>query len=262
MGIKHLAKTQFDNLEILNRDLLKLIALIFMMIWHTAAYFQLAEILEFNAVWDVLSAISLFAPPVFFFFVSQGYIYTHSKSKYALRLFVFAVITQVPFALVNYGTVFTLNILRNLNILFTLFAGFIAIIVWESGAKLATRLILIILIDALTAVLRCEWMFFGVLIILIMHIFREEPKKRTFCFAICNIIVNFALRGVTLYTLISPGFIAGTLSMFAGYFCATVLYNGKNSKFSTFAKWFFYIAYPIHFAIIYFLICFFDIYAA
>lgn len=258
MTIKQSENCKNNNLKVIDRDVIKYIAVIPMIIGHTVAYFQENGILNSNTVWIVLSAISLFAPPVFFFSISDGYIYTRSKKQYALRLLVFAVITQIPFALASYGTLFTLEAIGNLNIFFTLLAGLFAIILWESSAKLITRIIGVILIDALTVALGCEWMLFGVPIILGMHIFREKPKARFVWFVVCIVLNQYICWGMSIYTLISPGFITGTLTMLASYFFRTVFYNGKKGKHPVFAKWFFYTIYPLHFTVIYILILIFQ----
>lgn len=258
MTIKQSENCKKSNLKVIDRDVIKYIAVIPMIIGHMVAWFQENNILNSDTVWTVLAAIALFAPPVFFFSISDGYIFTRSKKQYALRLLIFAVITQIPFALASYGTLFTLEAIRNLNIFFTLLAGLLAIIVWESNAKLITRIIGIVLIDALTVVLGCEWMIFGVPIILGMHIFRDAPKKRFIFFAVCTIATQFITWGMNVFILLSSGFIAGTLSMFASYFFRTTFYNGKKGKHPVFAKWFFYIVYPLHFTVIYILIMIFQ----
>ena len=140
MTIKQFENSKIGNLKVIDRDVIKYIAVIPMIIGHMVAYFQESGFLSFGTVWTVLSAISLFAPPVFFFSISDGYIYTRSKNRYALKLLIFAVITQIPFALVSYGTIFTLDAIRNLNIFFTLLAGLFAIIVWESKSNLIIRI--------------------------------------------------------------------------------------------------------------------------
>ena len=110
--------------------------------------------------------------------------------------------------------------------------------------KLITRIIGIVLIDALTVVLGCEWMIFGVPIILGMHIFRDAPKKRFIFFAVCTIATQFITWGMNVFILLSSGFIAGTLSMFASYFFRTTFYNGKKGKHPVFAKCFFTLFIP------------------
>lgn len=54
--------------------------------------------------------------------------------------------------------------------------------------------------------------------------------------------------------VITPSFIVGTLSLLAGYFFRTVFYSGKKGKHPVFSKWFFYIVYPAHLALIYILV--------
>ena len=38
--------------------------------------------------------------------------------------------------------------------------------------------------------------------------------------------------------------------MLAAYACMTVFYNGRRGKYPTFAKWFFYVFYPLHYLLI------------
>lgn len=237
-----------NSIKVIDRDTIKYIAAVPMIIGHFVSAFTEHGLLESNTLWTVLTALSCFAPPVFFFSISDGYLYTRSKKQYALRLLVFAVITQVPFILLHYGTDFTLSDLRNLNVFFTLFAGLVAIIIWESKAKLSLRIAGVILIDMITFALECEWMIFGVPIILGLHIFRESPKKRFIFFAVCAVTMQYISWGMSIYILLSPGFITGTLSMLASYFFRTAFYNGKKGSHPVFAKWFFYIIYPLHLA--------------
>ena len=40
------------------------------------------------------------------------------------------------------------------------------------------------------------------------------------------------------------------LMFVAAYLCMTVFYNGRKGKHPTFAKWFFYCFYPLHYLVI------------
>lgn len=147
-----------------------------------------------------------------------------------------------------------MDALLNLNVFFTLLAGLLAIVLWESKLNLVLRIVGVVLIDGITYALCCEWMIFGVPIILALHIFENKPKIRFICFAVCIAAIEFITYGMTIDAFITPSFIAGTLSLLAGYFFRTVFYSGKKGKHPIFSKWFFYIVYPAHLALIYILV--------
>lgn len=242
------------NPKVINRDGIKYIAAVPMIIGHAVGYFVENGVLENNTLTMILTSLALFAPPIFFFSIADGYKYTSSRKKYALRLLLFAAASQIPFAILNCGTIFTLDALLNLNVFFTLLAGLLAIVLWESKLNLVLRIVGVVLIDGITYALCCEWMIFGVPIILALHIFENKPKIRFICFAVCIAAIEFITYGMTIDAFITPSFIAGTLSLLAGYFFRTVLYSGKKGKHPVFSKWFFYIVYPAHLALIYILV--------
>ena len=228
--------------------MMKYIAVIPMAIGHFMSYMHSAGVITDMSWWvKILTYCSLFAPVVFFFFITEGFKYTRSKKKYALRLLIFAVITQVSYCLVNNGTIVTKEFFLDLNVIFTLFFGLVSLIVWESGWKLPARIITVILIDVLTCVLGCEWMIFGVLIILGLHIFRDNSKIRFIWFFVSVFCLNFIMNGL----LLSMIFWIGLLFQLLAYFLMVKCYNGKRGKHPNIAKWFFYIFYPMHFVIIY-----------
>ena len=70
-----------------------------------------------------LNLIGRIAFPIFAFQIVQGYIHTHNVKKYALRLFAFACISQIPFML--FLSTFYDN--YYLNVFFKLFLGVICI---------------------------------------------------------------------------------------------------------------------------------------
>ena len=197
----------------------------------------------------ILSGLSLFCPPVMFFFVTDGYKYTRDRKKYALRLLLFAVITQ-PFDWLIFQPVYGW---RTTNVIFTLFFGLLAVICWESKFRLWKRILLVILCDAATVLINSDWLFFGVLFILFLHIFRDKPKQRLIAYtslALVHCLLNlFSLGKVSAFKLI-PYIIVMFAALMAAYFCMTTFYNGKKGRHPAFSKWFFYGFYPIHYLII------------
>lgn len=242
-----------DKLQVLDRDTVKLIAIVPMTIGHLLSYPEYFATMTDKPLWlHLLVQASLFAPPVFFFSIADGFKYTCSRKKYALRLLIFALITQISFTLANQGTLLTAQIFLNLNIIFTLLMSLAALIVWDSKLKLPIRIAAIVVLDAVTLLLQSEWMLFGILIVLGLHIFREKPKIRLIWFTVCAFCVEFISNGLSIYTLISPPFLFGMFFLLLSYFVMTVLCSGKKGKHPKFAKWFFYIFYPAHLLMIYF----------
>lgn len=92
-------------------DALKLIAIICMVVDHVGAVFFPHEIL--------FRMIGRMALPIFAYQLSQGATYTSNLNKYMLRLFIFAVVSQIPS--------FLLWDTMRLNIMFVLLASLVLI---------------------------------------------------------------------------------------------------------------------------------------
>lgn len=241
-----------NTLQIVNRDTLKYIAIVPMAIGHfTGSFFGAAVNPQESALLFLLTHMALIAPPIFFFFIAEGFRYTRSRKKYALRLLIFAVITQVPFCLSENGTLLTTDFFLNLNIFFTLFLGFVALVICDSEMNTAKKIALIVLLDAATVLLGSEWMLTGIPIIISMHIFRDKPAKRLLCFTACVAV----MLGVSYFSydpLMAAVYCAADLLfLMAGYFIVTVFYNGEKGKHPVFSKYFFYAFYPLHLLVIY-----------
>ena len=244
------------SLKVIDRDMMKYIAIFTMFIGHAVAWIHLMqhpgdEYATFNMPFGLMcvSFLSLICPPVMFFFIADGYKYTRDRKRYALRLFIFACITQ-PFDWLIFQP---LHGWRTFNVIFTLFFGLLAIMIWESKLKMWQRIVLIVLCDAVTLAMSSDWMLFGVLFILFLHIFRDRPKQRLIAYSVLtalHFLPNlFSLGKVPTANLLTG--IMVMISMFAlAYFAMTVLYNGKKGKHPVFAKWFFYAFYPLHYLVI------------
>lgn len=246
-------KPKIDH-KFINRDMLKYLAVIPMVIGHFCGYLS-EEILykDMNLAVFVLMQMSLFAPPIFFFFITEGFRYTRSRKKYAIRLLLFAFINQVPFCLANHGTLLTTDLFLNLNIVFTLFFGLISIMIWETKLNIFIRIPLIVLLDILTFILSAEWMIFGIPIMLGFHIFRDTPKRR-FLWFLSMITLHELMQSIFsfsgwFYTGLSA--LITFVAMMLAYYLLFNHYNGEKGKHPEFAKWFFYILYPVHLWLIY-----------
>lgn len=120
--------------------------------------------------------------------------------------------------------------------------------VWESHFRKWQRIVLIILLIVANYILMSDWIIFGPLFILLLHIFRDRPMARLIAFT--------ATAAVWMFLLIFTGgcvWIGGFINfgvVMLAYFCMTTFYNGRKGKHPVFAKWFFYAFYPLHYIII------------
>ena len=201
-----------------------------------------------------LNYIGRLAFPIFAFQISEGYSHTKSLKKYFLRLFLFALISQAPFALFR-STYFKSF---SLNVFFTLFLGLATITVFDMFHKIECKekfmhylndffgIICVISIAIIAQVSHCDYGAYGVVIIFIFYLFKNHTHLMNIAFILSTVVWQFKnlTSGsnfniyllITLFTCLPLVFIN--------------LYNNKKGKN---IKYFLYIFYPIHFIILYLL---------
>ena len=119
MGGQIQTDTEESGLRLLNRDVIKYIAMFTMLLNHAGHVFLTRGTL----LYEILEDIGFFTAPVMCFFLAEGYDYTRSRVKYGLRLFLFAILSQIPFQLAL-GQ-------RGLNMIYTLFCCYLILVVME-----------------------------------------------------------------------------------------------------------------------------------
>ena len=247
-----------NGIKFLNRDAVKYIAVFFMFWGHLFAWTTLmhdpalTDPFAVMPLWmNVISHASLLCPPIMFFFIADGWKYTRDRKRYALRLLIFACITQLP----DWLLWVPIHGWWTANVIFTLLFGLLAIAAWESKLKLPLRILLAALCSGATFAIAADWEIFGVLMILFLHIYRDRPKARFIAFT----AVACVWKGIAVVWQIAGGSFGGaaifndTLDLafvMLGYLCMTVFYNGKKGRHPVFAKWFFYAFYPLHYIVI------------
>ena len=228
-------------LQFIDRDLLKYIALVLMTLGHWAL--DIYAIIRSKPFMQFSIAAQFFAPPVFFFFITEGYHYTKSKSKYAIRLLIFAVITQIPHSMTQPGGLTLHNLFLQWSVLMTLFLGLVALIVLHCEWKLPLRLLTIAALMGVSWLLNCEWAVSGIMIMLLFDLLRDKPLLRL----ISYIVLMFAVISVTIGSFPdSTVFLRYLLPVWSAGIVITFFYNGRKGHFPLFPKYFFYVWYPLH----------------
>lgn len=211
---------------------LKLIAIITMFIDHIG-YVIFDGFSFFNYIGRI-------AFPIFAFQISEGYIHTKNLKKYFLRLFIFALISQIPFMLFH-------KILSNefaLNIFFTLLLGLASIYIYDKSKHKFFGIIISIMIGIIAEFIHCDYGFYGIAIILLFYVFKNNNLLSSISFIIA-VTVNY------LIPIIKYGFYNIYLYLYTFTLIPIIfisLYNGKKGKNT---KYLLYLFYPIHLLLIY-----------
>jgi hypothetical protein len=216
----------------MNTFTLKLIAIITMLIDHIGAIFVPGD----SMLYLIMRCIGRLSFPIFVFLIVEGFHHTSDVKKYLIRLGAFALISEIPFDLAFYGKVFAGN---HQNVFFTLFLGLLLITLMSIIEKKYQKHVFIsnILDAILTLVfcgvallLRTDYHFAGILLIVAFYLFRGSKS-----------IITLALLIVTT-TLLGNINVLATLAIIPIAF-----YNGEKGKN---IKFIFYIFYPAHLLIL------------
>ncbi|MCI8393521.1 MAG: conjugal transfer protein TraX [Clostridia bacterium] len=223
---------------------LKIIAIISMTFDHMS-YLIFGE-------FSFMNYIGRIAFPIFAYQITEGYIHTHNLKKYFFRLFIFSLISQIPFML--FTSIFADGI--SLNIFFTLLLGLGAITIYDALNKIACKNKIthisynligfgcVCLFAFLASITSCDYGYFGVFIIFFFYLFRNKKLLMNTAF----ITMAFIYYGQRL--LFSPAYVPYLLIIIFTIFPLLFinLYNHKKGKDT---KYFLYIFYPLHLLIIY-----------
>lgn len=230
-------------MKVLNRDVIKYIAIALMFMDHAIKLFMERGTLQYN----LLDALSHFTFVTMSFFLVEGYYYTKSKRAYLKRIFLFAIISQVPYALVLAKGIIPLNILFTLSFCFLMICGL---------DRLRSKVIKIfIVIISLVICSFCDWMFFAPIITLSFYWARGNEKKLVVAYVVDALLFGvFNVSGYLMTGDLVTGavqFIIAISGIVLSGICILVFYNGKCMKCGKrFQKWFFYWFYPAHIVIL------------
>lgn len=238
---------------------LKIIAVVTMLIDHTAATIlerglmgelSIDFITEQNrpiwmGIYFIMRVIGRMAFPIYCFLLVEGFTYTRNRGKYALRLFLFALISEVPFDLAFQKAWWDTS--YN-NVFFTLLLGLLAIMAldwvrthWKKAdqskskiywffSNLAKSIVLATITFGMMAiadlVLHTDYGAGGVAAIIVMFLLYK------------NRMLAFGVMVVVLTLVSSTLEIAAMLMLLPLHF-----YNGTRGRQ---VKYAFYAFYPVH----------------
>lgn len=220
---------------------LKMIAIISMLVDHAGAtvirtVWQSPVIASsasqrqlWSEIYKVSRSIGRIAFPIFCFLIVEGFLHTRNVWRYARRLFLFSLISEIPFDLALKGNWY---FSEKQNVYFTLLIGLLVLIglrfFMESQHRILHWLWPLVLIAGMYAAFRIDtdYNYKGVFLIAVLYLLRRERLVQ--CMG-CAVSVAWEM----------PAPIAAI---------PIYLYNGTRGRQM---KYFFYWFYPVHLLVLY-----------
>lgn len=158
---------------------LKLCALFTMFLDHVGAVLientYLYNIESIQMLDVCLRLIGRLAFPIYAFLLVEGFLHTQSWKNYTLRMFAFALISELPFDLAAYGKIYW----NHQNVFFTLVIGLLVLKGIEKVEKSKGAMIGVTIAGCLLAYVgHVDYSYIGVLLIVVLYLFRGDHKKR------------------------------------------------------------------------------------
>lgn len=234
--------------QFLSGSTLKLIAIIIMLIDHVGAsllgrlfshyYIPFSDWNKWVEIYNIMRMIGRVAFPIFCFLLVEGFLHTRNVKKYAIRLGIFALISEFPFDLAFFEQWNT----GYQNVFFTLFIGLLCIWAMDELGKSAyfTKEVT---------------MFKHILLAAVQVIYAMAAMGAAYflktdygLYGVLTIIVLYLFRSTRIFSLLAGYFVLFSIDPFCfPGFILTLFYNGKKG-FSM--KYAFYIFYPAHLIIL------------
>lgn len=183
----------------------------------------------------LMRLIGRVAFPLFCFLLVEGFCYTHNRIKYALRLFIFALISEIPFDLAFGLTDNWVPEFSSLNVYFTLLLGLLTIWGLERFPKWYFQVPVFITGVLISYCLHTDYQGIGVITIALMYFFRKQSNTMSML-AGCIALMLYQEIEVT--------------SLFNVWLVSR--YNGKRGLK---LKYVFYLFYPVHLILLYLIRC-------
>ena len=152
---------------------LKLVAIVSMLFDHTG------DVLFPGKLW--LRYIGRLAFPLYCFLLVEGFFHTRDLRKYMARLFILGIISEVPFDLAFYETLFTL---RHQNVFWTLLLGLSALALMNRVRfdniylEIPVRAVIAVPFAVTAQLIHSDYRWVGVGLIASMYLFREFEMLR------------------------------------------------------------------------------------
>ena len=219
--------------------LLKVIACIAMALSHFGYVFH--QVLPPVLV-DIFYFTGRISFPIFAYLITEGWSYTSNKTKYMGRLFLFAIISQIPYVLALSGTE-PANF--EWNVMLTLFLGSCSLALEDASLDATGKKKWLLLLAALVPVaigffVPMDYGWAGVAAIYLMGLFRDNRYFRLAVLTVAMALV-YMLEFSVYYSVAFLFTLPGIFLLYC--------YNGMRGRVKY--KVLFYLFYPLHLMVLY-----------
>ena len=221
-----------DGSRPLSRDAVKFLAIMLMALDHVALV-----LMGPGPIREAIVCLSTFVLVTMVYFLVEGFDFTRSRRRYAARLLVFALVSQLPYYWATGEA--------ELNIMFSLLFALLLVWVYDSARNVGFAMAAIAALFVASAF--CDWWIMTPVFATVFYVFRKRGGRAWVPF----VLVAVLFVPMRVYALGVEG-IAEALMECAGIVLSAVvivfLYNGRRcaERYREASKWFFYIFYPAH----------------
>ena len=250
-----------QNRSSISASVLKNIAYLSMLIDHYFAvvfYKQINwmaaqgnQIFGANIIYRVGRSVGKSAFILFAFMAAEGFIHTRSRTKYLLRLFLFALLSEISFDLAISGSMASF---AKQNVYFTLFLGVLALCLMEYAKGHPVLQALSVLACGISALLlHTDYAIMGVFLVVTFYLCRKDFVLQ---FVVGSFVIYFGIILVDVYQNWDHGYSLMQYMTFGlrelyglAAFLPIYFYNGKKGR--QLPRLCYYMFYPVHLFILY-----------
>lgn len=201
---------------------------------------------------DWMNCIGRIAFPIFAFLLVEGYFHTRNVKKYALRLLIFALLSEIPFNLVVSGRFFY-PFHQNVLWTFLMALGFLH---WNQRAQASGKswkrivvAVASVLLGYLAGLLTfVDYFQAGVVTVLVFYFFRERKWQHRVAQLVCLWYINFKVLGGIgqEIMLLGQAVFLPRQGLAVLALILIWLYRGKQGYHSKAVQYLNYAFYPMH----------------
>lgn len=248
----------------LSQEGLKLIACITMLIDHVGATLALLlfmrnpvgspENVWLEVLYRSMRLIGRIAFPIYCFLLVEGARRTRDPKKYALRLFVGMLLSEIPFDLAfsdtwirwNWNPV---NLLLGLNwefnsVMMTLLLGF-GMLLCMQRLKGLWRVAVVLPFYILAELLHTDYSGMGIALIALFALTRDLEYKKWLQIIGCGLLFNSGFKTLEIFGIWINTELFALLALIPIF-----RYDGRKLTHSKAAQWAFYLFYPVHIGVL------------